>query len=344
MSEEQGLTPYETREILFYKTENGEVRVEILLFQENLWLTQAKMAELFEVQKAAISKHLKNIFESGELNEDSVVSKMATTAADGKRYQTNYYNLDAIIAVGYRVNSKKATMFRIWANRVLKEFIIKGYVMDDARLREPENFFGKDYFEEQLERIRDIRASERRFYQKITDIYSQCSADYDVESPITKEFFATVQNKLHYAVTHHTAAEIVYGRADSTKPNMGLTTWKNAPKGRIRKSDVTVAKNYLNETEMRNLNEIVTMYLDYAEYQAGRHIPMTMQDWSQRLNRFLEFNEHEILHDTGRVTHEIAKAFAESEFEKYRIVQDRMFESDFDHFLALEEQAERKND
>lgn len=270
MSEEQGLTPYETREILFYKTENGEVRVEILLFQENLWLTQAKMAELFEVQKAAISKHLKNIFESGELSEDSVVSKMETTAADGKRYQTNYYNLDAIIAVGYRVNSKKATMFRIWANRVLKEFIIKGYVMDDARLREPENFFGKDYFEEQLERIRDIRASERRFYQKITDIYSQCSADYDVESPITKEFFATVQNKLHYAVTHHTAAEIVYGRADSTKPNMGLTTWKNAPKGRIRKSDVTVAKNYLNETEMRNLNEIVTMYLDYAERQARR--------------------------------------------------------------------------
>ena len=289
-------------------------------------------------------RSLKKIFESGELSEDSVVSKMETTAADGKRYQTNYYNLDAIIAVGYRVNSKKATMFRIWANRVLKEFIIKGYVMDDARLREPENFFGKDYFEEQLERIRDIRASERRFYQKITDIYSQCSADYDVESPITKEFFATVQNKLHYAVTHHTAAEIVYGRADSTKPNMGLTTWKNAPKGRIRKSDVTVAKNYLNETEMRNLNEIVTMYLDYAEYQAGRHIPMTMQDWSQRLNRFLEFNEHEILHDTGRVTHEIAKAFAESEFEKYRIVQDRMFESDFDHFLALEEQAERKND
>ena len=201
MSEEKGLTPYETREILFYKTENGEVRVEILLFQENLWLTQAKMAELFEVQKAAISKHLKKIFESGELSEDSVVSKMETTAADGKRYQTNYYNLDAIIAVGYRVNSKKATMFRIWANKVLKEFIIKGYVMDDARLREPESFFGKDYFEEQLERIRDIRASERRFYQKITDIYSQCSADYDVESPITKEFFATVQNKLHYTRT-----------------------------------------------------------------------------------------------------------------------------------------------
>ena len=254
MSNEQGLTPYETREILFYKTDNGEVRVEILLFQENLWLTQAKMAELFEVQKAAISKHLKNIFESGELSEDAVVSKMETTAADGKRYKTNYYNLDAIIAVGYRVNSKKATMFRIWANRILKEFIIKGYVMDDTRLQEPESFFGKDYFEEQLERIRDIRSSERRFYQKITDIYSQCSADYDVESPITKDFFATVQNKLHYAVTHHTAAEIVYARADSTKSNMGLTTWKNAPKGNIRKSDVAVAKNYLDEKEMRSLN------------------------------------------------------------------------------------------
>ena len=207
MNKEYGLTPYETREILFYKTDNGEVRIEILLYQENLWLTQAKMAELFEVKKAAISKHLKNIFKSGELQEESVVSKMETTAADGKQYNTNYYNLDAIIAVGYRVNSKKATMFRIWANRILKEFIIKGYVMDDDRLREPENFFGKDYFEEQLERIRDIHSSERRFYQKITDIYSQCSADYDVDSPITKNFFATVQNKLHYAVTHHTAAE-----------------------------------------------------------------------------------------------------------------------------------------
>lgn len=215
---------------------------------------------------------------------------METTAADGKRYNTSYYNLDAIIAVGYRVNSKKATMFRIWANRVLKEFIIKGYVMDDARLREPENLFGKDYFEEQLERIRDIRSSERRFYQKITDIYSQCSADYDVNSPVTKEFFATVQNKLHYAVTHHTAAEIVYGRADSTKPNMGLTTWKNAPQGRIRKSDVSIAKNYLNEED--------------------------------------------ILHDKGKVTAAIAKAFAESEFEKFRVLQDRTYQSDFDRLVA----------
>ena len=293
MNEEYGLTPYETREILFYKTDNGEVRVEILLYQENLWLTQAKMAELFEVQKAAISKHLKNIFASGELQEEAVVSKMETTAADGKRYNTSYYNLDAIIAVGYRVNSKKATMFRIWANRVLKEFIIKGYVMDDARLREPENLFGKDYFEEQLERIRDIRSSERRFYQKITDIYSQYSANYDVNSPVTKEFFATVQNKPHYAVTHHTAAEIVYGRADSTKTNMGLTTWKNAPQGRIRKSDVSIAKNYLNEED--------------------------------------------ILHDKGKVTAAIAKAFAENEFEKFRVLQDRTYQSDFDLLVARTE-------
>ena len=303
MNEEYGLTPYETREILFYKTDNGEVRVEILLYQENLWLTQAKMAELFEVQKAAISKHLKNIYESGELQEEAVVSKMETTAADGKRYNTSYYNLDAIIAVGYRVNSKKATMFRIWANRVLKEFIIKGYVMD---------------------------------------IYSQCSADYDVNSPVTKEFFATVQNKLHYAVTHHTAAEIVYGRADSTKPNMGLTTWKNAPQGRIRKSDVSIAKNYLNEEEMINLNEIVTMYLDYAERQARRGNIMYMQDWVNRLDAFLQFNEEDILHDKGKVTAAIAKAFAESEFEKFRVLQDRTYQSDFDRLVAnIEENSKQ---
>lgn len=268
------------------------------------------MAELFEVQKAAISKHLKNIFTSGELMEDSVVSVLETTAADGKNYPTRYYNLDAIIAVGYRVNSKKATMFRIWANRILKEYIIKGYVMDDERLKEPQNFFGKDYFEEQLERIRDIRASERRFYQKITDIYSQCSADYDVDSPVTKEFFATVQNKLHYAITKHTAAEIIYDRADSTKPNMGLTTWKNAPSGRIRKSDVVIAKNYLDETEMRSLNEIVTMYLDYAERQARRGNIMYMKDWVARLDAFLQFNAEEVLHHKGKVTAAIAKAFA----------------------------------
>ena len=334
MSEEQGLTPYETREILFYKTENGEVRVEILLFQENLWLTQAKMAELFEVQKAAISKHLKNIFESGELSEDSVVSKMETTAADGKRYQTNYYNLDAIIAVGYRVNSKKATMFRIWANRVLKEFIIKGYVMDDARLREPENFFGKDYFEEQLERIRDIRASERRFYQKITDIYSQCSADYDVESPITKEFFATVQNKLHYAVTHHTAAEIVYGRADSTKPNMGLTTWKGAPDGKILKSDTLVAKNYLNEKELAHLNRLVTMFIDYAELMAEDEQLMSMQDWLNETDQFLTNNRRKVLEGKGRISHEAAVKKVGTIYEEFRKKQDAEYISEFDREMA----------
>ena len=340
MDENMALTPYETREILFYKTDNGDVKVEILLYQENLWLTQAKMAELFEVQKAAISKHLKNIFTSGELMEDSVVSVLETTAADGKNYSTKYYNLDAIIAVGYRVNSKKATMFRIWANRILKEYIIKGYVMDDERLKEPQNFFGKDYFEEQLERIRDIRASERRFYQKITDIYSQCSADYDVDSPVTKEFFATVQNKLHYAITKHTAAEIIYDRADSTKPNMGLTTWKNAPSGRIRKSDVVIAKNYLDETEMGSLNEIVTMYLDYAERQARRGNIMYMRDWVARLDAFLQFNEEEVLHHKGKVTAAIAKVFAESEFEKYRVIQDRQYQSDFDRLVASTEEKD----
>ena len=332
MSEEQGLTPYETREILFYKTENGEVRVEILLFQENLWLTQAKMAELFEVQKAAISKHLKNIFESGELSEDSVVSKMETTAADGKRYQTNYYNLDAIIAVGYRVNSKKATMFRIWASRVLKEFIIKGYVIDDARLREPENFFGKDYFEEQLERIRDIRASERRFYQKITDIYSQCSADYDVESPITKEFFATVQNKLHYAVTHHTAAEIVYGRADSTKPNMGLTTWKNAPDGRILKSDVVIAKNYLEEKQIRQLERTVTGYFDYIEDLIERENTFTMEEFAASVNEFLAFRRYDILRDKGKISSRMAKEKASAEYTAFNKTQK--ITSDFDETVS----------
>ena len=335
MKEEYTLTPYETREILFYKTDNGDVRVEILLYQENLWLTQAKMADLFEVQKPAISKHLKHIFESEELCETSVVSNLETTAADGKVYRTNYYNLDAIIAVGYRVNSKKATMFRIWANKVLKEFIIKGYVMDDERLKEPENFFGKDYFEEQLERIRDIRSSERRFYQKITDIYAQCSADYDVDSLITKEFFATVQNKLHYAVTHRTAAELIYERADSEMPHMGLTVWKNAPLGRIRKSDVVVAKNYLDQPELEALNEIVTMYLDYAERQAHRGNIMYMQDWVKKLDAFLQFNEEEILQDKGKVTAAIAKSFAENEFEKYRKKQDQLYQSDFDK-LVLE--------
>ena len=313
MSEEQGLTPYETREILFYKTENGEVRVEILLFQENLWLTQAKMAELFEVQKAAISKHLKKIFESGEPSEDSVVSKMETTAADGKRYQTNYYNLEAIIAVGYRVNSKKATMFRIWANRVLKEFIIKGYVMDDARLREPENFFGKDYFEEQLERIRDIRASEKRVYQKVKEIFA-LSVDYDSQSRIAQNFFKSVQNKLEYAATGHTAPEIIATRADASKDNMGLTAFKGA---KVRRGDVTVAKNYMTHEEISTLNLIVNMYLDYAELQAKGHHPMHMADWENKLGDFLRFNGREVLESFGTVKREVAEKLALEQYEQY---------------------------
>lgn len=327
------------KEILLYKTDNAEVKVEILLQNENLWLTQAKMAELFDVQKAAISKHLKNIFADGELNEKVVVSKMETTTPHGAmvgKEQTkfvNIYNLDAIIAVGYRINSKKATMFRIWATQVLKEYIIKGFAMNDERLKDPQNFFGKDYFEEQLERIREIRASERRFYQKITDIYARCSADYSPDSQITQDFFATVQNKMHYAVTHQTAAEIIYSRADSKKVNMGLTTWKNAPNGDIRKPDVSVAKNYLSQEEIDTLNRIVTMYLDFAELQAKRGQVMYMKDWVEKLNAFLQFNERDILEDKGKVTHEIAKAFAEGEYDKFRIIRDANYKSDFDKLM-----------
>lgn len=327
------------KEILLYKTDNAEVKVEILLQNENLWLTQAKMAELFDVQKAAISKHLKNIFADGELDEKVVVSKMETTTPHGAmvgKEQTkfvNIYNLDAIIAVGYRINSKKATMFRIWATQVLKEYIIKGFAMNDERLKDPQNFFGKDYFEEQLERIREIRASERRFYQKITDIYARCSADYSPDSQITQDFFATVQNKMHYAVTHQTAAEIIYSRADSKKVNMGLTTWKNAPNGDIRKPDVSIAKNYLSQEEIDTLNRIVTMYLDFAELQAKRGQAMYMKDWVEKLNAFLQFNERDILEDKGKVTHEIAKAFAEGEYDKFRIIRDANYKSDFDKLM-----------
>ena len=327
-------------EILLYENGGEKEFVSVVFQDETFWLTQSGMAELFDCSTDNISLHLKNIYAEEELTPEATTEKISVVRQEGSRQvrrTLEHYNLDAIIAVGYRVNSKKATMFRIWANRILKEYIIKGYVMDDERLKEPENFFGKDYFEEQLERIRDIRSSERRFYQKITDIYSQCSADYDVDSPVTKEFFATVQNKLHYAITKHTAAEIIYDRADSTKPNMGLTTWKNAPSGRIRKSDVVIAKNYLDETEMGSLNEIVTMYLDYAERQAHRGNIMYMQDWVARLDAFLQFNEEEVLHHKGKVTAAIAKAFAESEFEKYRVIQDRQYQSDFDRLVASTE-------
>jgi hypothetical protein len=323
-------------EILLYTTPNGKVNVEIYLQNETIWLTQQKIAELFGVQRPAVTKHLKNIFESGELKEEVVSSILEHTtqhgAIEGKTQETKvkYYNLDAIISVGYRVNSTQATAFRIWATERLKEYIIKGFTMDDERLKNPNNIFGKDYFEEQLARIRDIRSSERRFYQKITDIYAQCSADYKRENDLTQKFFATVQNKLHWAITGQTAAELIASRVDSAKENMGLTTWKNGPKGNIRKTDVGIAKNYLNEDELDGLNRIVTMYLDYAENQARKGVVMYMKDWMQKLDAFLQFNEEAVLKHQGKVSHEVALALAENEFEKYRIIQDKLLESDFD--------------
>ncbi len=323
-------------EFLLYTTPDSKVKVEIFLKDENIWLTQDRIAELFGVQRPAITRHLKNIFQSGELAVDSVSSILELTARDGKSYRTKFYNLDAIISVGYRVNSKQATQFRIWATERLKEYIIKGFTMDDERLKNPYHFFGEDYFEEQLERIRNIRSSERRFYQKITDIYAQCSADYNKDAEETNCFFSTVQNKLHWAITQRTAAEIIHNRADSQKMNMGLTSWKNAPAGSIRKPDVSIAKNYLSKEELDGLNRIVTMYLDYAEMQARNGQVMNMRDWVKKLDAFLHFNEREILDNAGKISAEIAKNFAESEYEKYRIVQDRLFESDFDQLISLQ--------
>jgi hypothetical protein len=317
-------------EFLIYTTPNEKVRVEVFLRDENIWLTQARIAELFGVDRSVVTKHLKNIFESAELEENSVCANIAHTADDGKKYQTKFYSLDAIISVGYRVNSLHATQFRIWATARLKEYIIKGFTMDDERLKNPQKIFGQDYFEEQLERIKDIRSSERRFYQKVTDIYAKCSADYDANNELTKSFFATIQNKLHWAISKKTAAEIIHSRANGAKPNMGLTSWKNSPKGEIRKSDVSIAKNYLNEEELENLNQIVSMYLDYAEDQARRRIMMNMADWIKKLDAFLQFNERELLKNSGKISQEIAKIFAENEFEKYRVTQDKIFESDFD--------------
>ncbi len=323
-------------EILLYTTPNGNVKVEIYLQNETIWLTQQKIADLFGVQRPAVTKHLKNIFETGELQEEVVSSILEHTtqhgAIEGKTQEakTKFYNLDAIISVGYRVNSTQATAFRMWATERLKEYIIKGFTMDDERLKNPNNIFGKDYFEEQLARIRDIRSSERRFYQKIADIYTQCSADYNVETQSTKDFFATVQNKLHWAITGQTAAELIAARVDSTKQNMGLTTWKNAPKGSIRRTDVGIAKNYLNEKELDGLNRIVTMYLDFAENQARKGVVMYMKDWIGKLDAFLQFNEEAVLKHQGKVSHEVALALAENEFEKYRVAQDKIVESDFD--------------
>jgi hypothetical protein len=290
------------------------------------------MAELFGVDVHTIIEHLRNIFKSGELIEEATCRKFRQVQQEGNRKvarDVNFYNLDAIIAVGYRVNSYQATQFRIWATKTLKEFIIKGFVLDDERLKQGKRF-GRDYFDELLERIREIRASERRFYQKITDIYQQCSIDYDKNAEITQTFFKTVQNKLHWAICQKTAAEIVAERADADKPNMGLTTWKNAPGGKILKSDVAIAKNYLTKNEISELERVVTMYLDYAENMANRHIPMKMSDWIQKLDAFLQFNEYEILTNAGKISHEQVKDLAEAEYEKYRIVQDRDYESDFD--------------
>jgi hypothetical protein len=319
-------------DIILYSSPEGNVKVEVMYSGETFWLTQKRMAELFGVEVPAVSKHLANIFESGELVQESTVSILEIVQQEGSRNVTRkmeFYNLDAIIAVGYRVNSRQATQFRIWATKTLREFIIKGFVLDDERLKQGKRF-GKDYFDELLERIREIRASERRFYQKITDIYEQCSIDYNMDAEITQTFFKTVQNKLHWAITGKTAAQIIAERAKASEPNMGLQTWKNAPKGKILKTDVSIAKNYLIEKEIKELERVVTMYLDYAENRAARQIPMKMADWVQKIDAFLQFNEYKILKDAGKVSHEIAKKLAEKEYEKFRVIQDKTFESDFD--------------
>ena len=315
-------------EIIFYQDDDGNIKIEVLFREESFWMTQKKISELFAVQRPAITKHLKNIFESGELVESSVSSILEHTAEDGKKYKTTFYNLDAIIAVGYRVNSNRATKFRIWATKTLKEFIIKGFVIDDERLKQGKHF-GKDYFDELVERIREIRASERRFYQKITDIYA-LSIDYDKSDHLTKEFFATVQNKLHWAISGKTAAEIIYTSADAKKLYMGLTNWKHAPDGKILKSDITIAKNYLNQQHIKELNRIVSAYLDLAENRAERLIPTTMEDWISFLNRFLELSNYPILKDNGKISALEAKIKAEQEFDKYRVIQDKNYISDFD--------------
>ena len=323
-------------------TESMEMRYE----DENIWLTQKMMSALYDVDVRTINEHIQKIYEDGELTDEATIRNFRIVQTEGSRQvsrQVKHYNLQMIIAVGFKVNNDRAVQFRKWANTIVKDYTIQGWAMDSDRLKNGGSVLTREYFDHLLEQIREIRMSERKFYQKITDIYAT-ALDYDKSAKTTRLFFSEVQNKLHWAIPRHTAAELIVERANAEKPHMGLTSWEQYPNGKIQKYDVSIAKNYLSREELQALERIVTMYLDYAEYQAGRHIPMTMQDWSQRLNRFLEFNEHEILHDTGRVTHEIAKAFAESEFEKYRIVQDRMFESDFDHFLALEEQAERKND
>ena len=315
--------------------------IEMRYVDENIWLTQKMMATLYGVSVSAINQHLKTIFADNELEEQAVIKKYLITASDGKRYNTNHYSLRAIIAVGFKVNNERAVQFRKWANAIVKDYTIKGWVMDNERLKNGGSILTTEYFDRLLEQIREIRLSERRFYQKITDIYAT-ALDYDRTAKTTKQFFAKVQNKMHYAVHGHTAAELIYERADADKPHMGLTTWATAPDGKIVKSDVSVAKNYLNEQEIRSLERIVSAYLDLAEDRAERHIPMTMEDWSKRLDLFLMADDREVLQDAGKITAEIARAKAETEFEKYRVVQDRLFMSDFDKYmLELEENAKK---
>ena len=320
------------REVVLYQTDDGNINVSVIYYDETFWLTQKAMAELFGVNVPIISKHLQNIYEDGELFKNSTISKMETVRIEGTRQvkrTLDYYNLDAIIAVGYRVNSIKATKFRQWATATLKEYMLKGFVLNDDMLKNGPKF-GKDYFDELLEKIKEIRASERRFYQKITDIYAQCSYDYDPKSEITRTFFKTVQNKLLFAITGHTAPEIIHDRADSTKEHMGMQTWKNAPDGKILKSDVTVSKNYLSKEEMSGLNDIVNMYLDYAENQAKRNKLMSMNDWITKLDSFLQFNEYDLMENLGIVSREVADSLAIKEYEKYRVIQDNNYVSDFD--------------
>lgn len=319
-------------EYLTFISATGQSSVEVIYADENIWLSQKMMGELYSVNVRTISDHLQKVFTDNELDKNSVIRKFRITANDGKNYDTQHYNLSAIIAVGYKVNSERAVQFRKWATQIVQEFTIKGFAMDDERLKNDGSILGKKYFEEQLQRIREIRLSERKFYQKITDIYAT-AIDYDLNATSTQRFFATVQNKLHWAIHGNTAAELVINRANHQNENMGLTTWKDAPKGKIQKFDVSVAKNYLTEKEMQQLQRLVSAYLDLAEDMATRQIPMTMEDWENRLNRFIEATDREVLQDTGKVTSEIAKAHAETEFEKYRVIQDRLFESDFDKII-----------
>lgn len=343
MEKDNKLIRNSTAEFLIFTTQKGEESIEVRLEDDTIWLTQKLMGELFQVGVNTINYHLKEIYDSGEIDRNRTIRNFRIVQKEGSRSvqrQVDFYNLDAIISVGYRVNSKRATQFRQWATRVLKDFAIKGYVIDRKRM-ENGAFLNEDYFEHLLEEIREIRLSERRFYQKITDIYST-SIDYNKDAPTTREFFAKVQNKLHFAIHGHTAAELIKARADSKKQHMGLTSWANSPDGKILISDVSVAKNYLTKDELESMGRIVNAYLDLAEEQAKRKIPMTMEDWSVRLDRFLEFDNREILQDSGKIKAELAKEYAESEFDKFRLVQDKLYQSDFDKLLFEKNKKEKK--